>query len=301
MSGTNYTPPLPSPLAPQASNQTPYGQQYAAARPSPSPAPTTLQNPYSSYSSLGASSHSTVPQSPLYQPQHTYNQYTATTPISQQANPLANYYQSSHMTPRPTSQPSTSHSIPPNRYDPPVPRRDQEVYTLAEMANASIPADIRAQFQTDQHGKVIFFTTPPLDINPLPEEAQTLGHSLRYLADKARHKEEDEKKRKAREIELEAAANKRLKRMKTDEEGKKNWIIDQKLVSLQQWTTNMERGTDELYKQMHGENWKEIRELDLARLAVQQEEAFKNQKELEKFRHENKENKEAKITGFKWI
>jgi chromatin structure-remodeling complex subunit RSC1/2 len=63
----------------------------------------------------------------------------------------------------------------------------------------------------------------------------------------------------------------------------------------------MERGTDELYKQMHGENWKEIRELDLARLAVQQEEAFKNQKELEKFRHENKENKEVKITGFKWI
>jgi chromatin structure-remodeling complex subunit RSC1/2 len=70
---------------------------------------------------------------------------------------------------------------------------------------------------------------------------------------------------------------------------------------LQQWTANMERGTDELYKQMHGEKWKEMRELDLARLAVQQEEAFKKQKELEKFTQENKENKEIKITGFKWI
>ena len=216
MAGTNYTPPLPSPLGPQTSSQTPYGQQFAATRPSPSPAPSALQNPYSSYGSHGASPHSTVPQNTHYQPQHTYNQYAATTPVSQQANPLANYYQGSHMTPRPTAQPSTSHSIPPNRYDPPVPRRDQEVYTLAEMANASIPADIRAQFQTDQYGKVIFFTTPPLDINPLPEEAQSLGHSLRYLADKARHKEEDEKKRKAREIELETAANERLKRMKSD-------------------------------------------------------------------------------------
>jgi len=89
--------------------------------------------------------------------------------------------------------------------------------------------------------------------------------------------------------------------MKSDEEGKKQWIVDQKLDALKAWSADTEKGTDELYKQLHGENWQQIRDQDLYRLAAQQEEASNKQKELEKFQKESKEKKEIKITGFKWI
>ena len=192
----------------------------------------------------------------------------------------------------------TSHTSQTNTYNPP---RPTEVWTLADTANSSIPVDIRAQFHHDEYGKIIFFTSPPLDANPVPEEVQNLGHSLRYLADKARNKEADEKKRKAREIELETAATERLKRIKADEEGNKQWILDQKAKALQSWSTDTDKGTDELYKTLHGENWQQMKERDLARLAEQQELAFKRHKELEKFQEERKAKDEVKITGFKWI
>lgn len=130
---------------------------------------------------------------------------------------------------------------------------------------------------------------------------QNLGHSLRYLADKARNKEADEKKRKAREIELETAATERLKCIKADEEGNKQWILDQKVKALKSWSTETDKGTDELYKTLHGEKWQQVKERDLAGLAEQQELAFNKQKELEKFREGRKAKDEIKITGFKWI
>lgn len=216
------------------------------------------------------------------------------------ANPLANYghYQGSSNPSRPSVQPSTSYSSTSNAYNPP---RPVEVYTLDDRANASIPYDIREQFHHDEYGKVIFFTAPPLDVDPIPEEKHTLGHSLRYLADKARNKEEDEKKRKARAAELETVATERLKRIKSSNETRKDWIFDQKSSALRNWCEDMDRGTDELYKQMHGEKWKEMRELDMYKLVAQQEEAFKRQKDAEKFRNRRKGEADAKIAGFKWI
>jgi len=140
-----------------------------------------------------------------------------------------------------------------------------------------------------------------LDANPVPSDKQSLGHSLRYLADKARNKEEDQKKRKAYAIQLESEASDRLKRMKYDDEGKKQWILDQKLKELTKWCGDLEKGTDDLYKQMHGDNWKEMRAMDLNRLAVLQEEASKRQKEIEAYQKERRQEKDIKITGFKWI
>ena len=148
---------------------------------------------------------------------------------------------------------------------------------------------------------MIFFTAPPLDVNPVPEQTQSLGHSLHYLADKARHRDEDEKKRKARTVQLETAATERLKRMKANDDDQKQWIFDQQMNALKNWTEDMDKGTDELYKQLHGNNWKQMRELDQNSLAIQQEEAFIKQKELEKFQSESIENKDVEITAFKWI
>ncbi len=300
MSGTPAVAPLPSPHASASTPLAQYGQQFGQARPSPSPVPLAQQPSYSSHSSTP---HVAPVQPALYQPQTSYGQFAHTpTPVAQHQNPLANYsnYQSLPAPPpRPVAPVSTSHSSSHgNVYNPP---RPIEVYTLADVANSSIPADIRAQFHHDEYGKIIFYTTPPLDIDPIPEEARTLGHSLRYLADKARNRAADEKKRKAREVELEAAATERLKRIKSNEEGNKNWIVNEKLKAVKKWGEEMEKGTDELYQQLHGENWKEVRERDLARLAVQQDQAFQKHKENEIFKKERANGKEVLIKGFKWI
>jgi len=85
-----------------------------------------------------------------------------------------------------------------NVYNPP---RPVEVYTLPEAMNAAIPADVRDQFHHDEQGRVLFFTEPPRVGNdpPVAPEIAGLGHSVRYLADIQKDREEREKKRKALE------------------------------------------------------------------------------------------------------
>jgi len=304
MSGTQATAPLPSPLSNQGSGQTSYAQSFPP-RPSPSPAP-TLQH-HTSYGSHGSASASGLPsgmlQTPLYQAQQSYNQYptSSSTPVAHHPNPLTTYnnYQSTPPAPRPVPQTSTSHNAHgANVYNVP---RQIEVYTLPDQANSAIPADIRSQFHRDEYGRIIFYTAPPLDANPVPEEKQSLGHSLEYLANKARNKEEVAKKRKAREAELEAEASARLKFRKADEEEKKQLILDQRMKALNKWCVDMNNGTDDLYKQLHGDQWKEMREFDLYKLAAQQEDAFKKQKEIEEFKKTRSKAKGVKITGFNWI
>lgn len=100
-----------------------------------------------------------------------------------------------------------------------------EVYILNDHANASIPEDIRAQFQRDEQGRVLFFTAPPVNTEPvvIKGPAKTLGHSARYLAGKAEWEAERAEKRKARDAakaEHERAAKKA--RTEEDEQFKKD-------------------------------------------------------------------------------
>ncbi len=64
-----------------------------------------------------------------------------------------------------------------------------------------IPASIRAQFPQDEQGRVLFFTTPPIDTTHIVEgrssveKGDQLSHSLRYLAKKADYERELARKR----------------------------------------------------------------------------------------------------------
>jgi chromatin structure-remodeling complex subunit RSC1/2 len=106
---------------------------------------------------------------------------------------------------------------PPAGYKAPQP---VEVFVLNDHANASIPQDIRKQFQRDAKGRVLFFTAPPLNVaQPINKEGRALGHSARYLAAKARKDVMRAAKRKADEAdapEREEAA----KKAKVDDEAK---------------------------------------------------------------------------------
>ncbi|PQE28092.1 RSC complex subunit protein [Rutstroemia sp. NJR-2017a WRK4] len=259
MSGTTPAA-APSPMLSQHSGQTGFAQSFPPTRPSASPAPLQHQNSYGSHSSA---SHVPVPPTPTYQPTTTYNQYAASTPTtSHHANPLTTYqpqYQSNTM-PRASAPVAASHGSHNNAYNPP---RQVEVYTLPDAANAAIPADIRSQFHTDEYGRIIFYTAPPLDLNPIPEDKQHLGHSLKYLAERVRRKEELEKKRKARAAELEAEAEERTKRIKADAEATKRFLLEAQVKTVEAWCEKMNKGTEELYRQLYGDNWKEVGDVEM--------------------------------------
>ncbi|KIN00995.1 hypothetical protein OIDMADRAFT_198053 [Oidiodendron maius Zn] len=298
----NSTAPLPSPMASQVSGpaQTSYGQQFSPSRPVASPSSASHLQHSLPYGSHVSASHVVMPQTPVYQGQQPYSQpaTSATTPVAQHhhANIPYNQYNSTATVPRAVPQSSTSHASHANVYNPP---RQSEIYTLSETANSAIPADVRNQFHKDDYGKVLFFTAPPLNVDPVPPKAQVLGHSLRYLADKARNKETDEKKRKARDARLEQEATERTKKMRVEEEGVTQFICDQKAKIFKNWAADIDRGTDELYKRLHGENWEAMRKEDTLKLIARQEAASKEKKELEAFKDELKNREEARNIGLK--
>lgn len=126
---------------------------------------------------------------------------------------------------------------------------------------------------------------------------------MRYLADKARaaSAEADSNKRTAASEDLENAASGRLKRIKSNGQGNNEWIQTRKAELLEKWTESMDKGTDELYKKMHGEGWQAVREEDRKALIVKQQQAAEKQRELEEWKRGVKARKEIPITGFKWI
>lgn len=91
---------------------------------------------------------------------------------------------------------------------------------MNDHANASIPQDIREQFQRDEKGRVLFFTAPPLNVDqPLNKEGRVLGHSARYLAAKAKKDAMKAAKRKADEANV-SEREEAAKKAKADEEAK---------------------------------------------------------------------------------
>ncbi|TKA24239.1 hypothetical protein B0A50_06003 [Salinomyces thailandicus] len=163
-------------------------QQYQ--QPSPAARPPSVQ-PAPSYG---------APQTPQLQP--------ATAPRPQMpTQPSYHQHQGPPAPPQPQPQSQPQPSLPPApstyaprpstasyRDPPPI-----EVYVLAEQANLSIPSEVREQYQRDSLGRVLFFTAPPVASDDAGGLAK--GHSIRYLAEKARRTGILEKKRKERELE----------------------------------------------------------------------------------------------------
>lgn len=119
------------------------------------------------------------------------------------ANPIVPYDPSQRLVPSPARSsiapvPSPAGHVQANAYNPP---RPIEVYKLDDATNDSIPADVREQFLRDESGNVLFFTQPPLDRahRGVSTESADLGHSIRYLADRAREMQDRRAKRKARD------------------------------------------------------------------------------------------------------
>lgn len=215
------TPP-PAPVMPTPSLPTASSHGFEASRNypiaqaptlTPMPAPTPQQHHVApTYTPTHATHYHAHSQSPAPHMHHQTPQVPAYQPITPHVpfTPQPTAPMQSFQTPRPTPgyQQPYLQQMPPN-YKAPQP---VEVYVMADHANNSIPPEIRAQFQCDEKGRVLFFTAPPLNVEqPLTKDGRALGHSARYLAAKAKKEAMKASKRKAGDAnsdEREAAAKK---------------------------------------------------------------------------------------------
>nr|POE48765.1 chromatin structure-remodeling complex subunit rsc1 [Quercus suber] len=175
------TPPPRPPVQARRSFQSP-----ALGAQQPSRAPSTITRP-TSYTASHPSGYAPSPgaqRPPPVQP-HTYTPQTPQTQLAQPPRtvaPASNHQQSSSIPPNPSStaaRSSTSYRDPP-----PI-----EVYILPDQANLSIPLEIREEYQRDAFGRILFFTAPPVATLAASADASRFsGHSVRYLAEKARRK-----------------------------------------------------------------------------------------------------------------
>ncbi|KAI1371897.1 hypothetical protein F4677DRAFT_433965 [Hypoxylon crocopeplum] len=148
----------------------------------------------------------------------------------QMSTPMAGYDPSHRLVPSPARPPMAAAPSPgahpqANAYNPP---RPVEVYHLDGALDAAISQEVREQFQRDEAGHVLFFTQPPLDRQHrgLSNESASLGHSVRYLADRAREMQDRRAKRRARDELRQEEEQKRQKTEKLAAERGKDELVD---------------------------------------------------------------------------
>lgn len=206
------------------------------------------------------------PPTPVYQPplQARTGNYTpqASQPGAYQPAPVAAHQ---YATPQPPSYGAYAANRPPAptpAYNPNAPR-PVEVFHLSDTANAAIPSEIREQFHRDDHGRILFFSTPPLDLVPPAEKR--LGHSLKYLAAKAVKDEQrrarEQEKRRADE---EAARTEQIaKRARLEEDhataAKVEHLTEKAIAVLADQVT---AGTDAFYQAIYGDRADEVKAAD---------------------------------------
>lgn len=140
------------------------------------------------------------------------------------------------------------------------------MYHLSDVANASIPQDIRSQFHRDENDRVLFFTAPPLDVPRVPAKARVYGHSLKYLAAKLKDADALAEARKERDKRLAEMSGEKRKRDDEEFEKLAEEVEKAKIRALEAWNKDMERGTLAIYERMFGADGKAVMEEERLRL-----------------------------------
>ncbi|KAL9591695.1 MAG: hypothetical protein Q9179_007466, partial [Wetmoreana sp. 5 TL-2023] len=260
--------------------------------------------PPASYNSQ-TQSHSQT-QAPQYNHQSAspapiqYNQYAS--------HPTPNYPQTQHH----GSASSSYHSAQADPRYPQVPApyraaavsgttansvRPHEIFRLSEQANAQIPEEVRKLYQQDEHGNVLFFTAPPVDVLPPTKEGSAMGHTARYLAEKLRRKIALKEKRKAEGLpeDYEEPKPKKVKpEMDEDLTGQINNMRDKALRIL---IDEMQEGTEAIYKDIYGVHWEEGARFEAARRVERQAEAKRKNMALAESARRRKEEETVPLMG----
>ncbi|KAL9043805.1 MAG: hypothetical protein Q9214_003017 [Letrouitia sp. 1 TL-2023] len=234
-----------------------------------------------------------------------YNQYAShSTPNLSQShhNNSNSSYHSSHVDHYPLSQSRYPHTQPSYRSSA-LPGstansvRPHDVYRLSEQANSQIPAEVRQQFQQDEQGNVLFFTAPPLDVLQPMKEGFAVGHTARYLAEKARRQTALREKRKAQGI-TEDEEEPLAKKPKSALQGNlSDQIHGMRDRALSLWVEQMQEGTARIYQDIYGSDWEKAANSDAQTLARKQKERILKQTALEAARKQREEKSAFPLAG----
>jgi chromatin structure-remodeling complex subunit RSC1/2 len=184
--------------------------------------------------------------------------------------------------------------LPPN-YKAPQP---VEVYVMADHANASIPLEIREQFQRDEKGRVLFFTAPPLNVEePLTKDGRALGHSARYLAAKLKKDAMKAAKRKADESDIDERKEAAKKAKCNEEERFKTAVAELGTKALRALEDQLAMATKTDLEDLFNGQTKEGIAKVLEQLTEVQKVAMQRQLEREMHVKEREENRRIPVTG----
>jgi chromatin structure-remodeling complex subunit RSC1/2 len=184
---------------------------------------------------------------------------------------------------------------PPPGYKAPQP---VEVYVMPDHANASIPLEIREQFQRDEKGRVLFFTAPPLNVEqPLSKDGRSLGHSARYLAAKAKKEALKAEKRKADEANLESREEAAKKAKQDEEDAFKKAVSELGTKALRALEDQLALSTKtELQEVFNGQTESGVKRM-IEQLAAVQKVAMQQELEHEKNIKEREESRRIPVSG----
>jgi chromatin structure-remodeling complex subunit RSC1/2 len=150
-------------------------------------------------------------------------------------------------------------------------QREQDVYVLPDHVNASIPDEIRNQFPQDDHGRVLFFTKPPVDTRSVltgrseGDKNRPLVHSARFQEAKAElQRRRKEKEQDVDMVDVLAAQSamgheqfRGLPLLSTEK------VVPGLVKAVTGFAEKLVNTTKVEYQQAYGENWQEAYNADL--------------------------------------
>lgn len=271
---TAFSAPSPS----QASNSQSFVQHHVQQYPSHSASPATTHS--QQYGQQNTSSYSQASHTNIGSSHHSSHHDHYSTPQGRYAP-----HQSSH---RSSALPGTVNN----------PSRPVEVYHLSDTANASIPEDIREQFQRDEQGRVLFFTAPPLDVLPPTKPGGAIGHTARYLAAKLRKKVAlKEKQRAAGSAEADGEPAPKKPKLETKDNSFTTQVNEMKNRALGLLVAQMEQGTEAIYKDIYGEHWVEGMRIEGEKVVKGQKERMQQLQDLANSEAKRAEKLKVSLTG----
>lgn len=165
---------------------------------------------------------------------------------------------------------------------------------LPEVANESIPRDIREQF-VDEEGRMVWFDKLPVQ-RPKPTlKGGITGHSLKYLAKKAEDEKKLAEKRKARQAELEEEAKEKKQKIAEHEaeiQAEAKQLFEK---GLEKFIAPLAQQTEKVYVDMFGPDAAKVMEAQDERVKMLQDEAKGKNEEREGMEREWEERKFVKI------
>ena len=147
---------------------------------------------------------------------------------------------------------------------------------MSESANAMIPLEIRNQFPQDDDGRVLFFTTPPIDTRHVldgrsrAEKGIPLRHSEAFLAARKARAQQIKERRAQRDAESGSGRHKSRPEVEDS-----SWMLQKshlKREALLSVARQLDQRTDEFYRRQYGSSWREYKGADSAKHRIMAEE-----------------------------